>query len=31
VQDQELKLGWLEKVPDNREIVAEWEARQKDS
>jgi tetratricopeptide (TPR) repeat protein len=28
-QDDALRRGWLENVPDNREIVAEWEARQK--
>jgi tetratricopeptide (TPR) repeat protein len=27
--DPELKQSWLENVPDNREIVAEWEAQQK--
>ncbi len=26
-QDEELRRGWLENVRDNREIVAEWEAR----
>jgi tetratricopeptide (TPR) repeat protein len=26
-QDEALRRGWLENVPDNREIVAEWEAR----
>jgi tetratricopeptide (TPR) repeat protein len=31
IQDAELHQSWLENVPDNREIVAEWEARQKDS
>jgi predicted ATPase len=28
-QDEALCQSWLENVPDNREIVAEWEARQK--
>jgi tetratricopeptide (TPR) repeat protein len=28
-QDETLRRGWLENVPDNREIVAEWEARRK--
>jgi serine/threonine protein kinase len=27
IQDEALRRGWLENVPDNREIVAEWEAR----
>jgi predicted ATPase len=31
IQDEALRQSWLENVPDNREIVAEWEARQKDS
>ena len=26
-QDEALRQSWLENVPDNREIVAEWEAR----
>jgi tetratricopeptide (TPR) repeat protein len=26
-QDERLRRGWLENVPDNREIVAEWEGR----
>jgi predicted ATPase/class 3 adenylate cyclase len=30
-QDETLRQSWLENVPDNREIVAEWEARQTDS
>jgi hypothetical protein len=28
-QDERLRQSWLENVPDNREIVAEWEARHK--
>jgi tetratricopeptide (TPR) repeat protein len=28
-QDEALRQSWLENVPDNREIVAEWEAREK--
>jgi len=31
IQDEGLRQSWLENVPDNREIVAEWQARQKDS
>jgi hypothetical protein len=26
-QDEALRRGWLEDVPDNREIIAEWQAR----
>jgi adenylate cyclase len=29
IQDEALRQGWLENVPDNREIIAEWEARQR--
>jgi tetratricopeptide (TPR) repeat protein len=29
IQDETLRRGWLENIPDNREIVAEWEARAK--
>jgi tetratricopeptide (TPR) repeat protein len=28
-QDEDLRQSWLENVPDNREIVTEWEARRK--
>ena len=27
LHDEGLRQSWLENVPDNREIVAEWEAR----
>jgi hypothetical protein len=30
-QDEGLRQSWLENRMDNREIVAEWEARQTDS
>jgi len=29
IQDETLRRGWLENRPDNREIMAEWEARRK--
>jgi hypothetical protein len=29
-QDETLRQSWLENVPDNCEIIAEWEARQRE-